>query len=280
MNLKSVGLYANPKKDTEFEGTRMLADCLRQRGVAVSFDKEGMPEGENDVIDYASVDCLFVLGGDGTLLRAAHKASQYGVCILGFNLGRLGFLTEAKIGQADAVIEDLQKGRYFIEERVMLDCSVYNAGKELYNISALNDAAVLKKDVSRMISLELFIGGALADNVSCDGMLVSTPTGSTGYSLSAGGPILSPDLKCLLTTPICPHSLHSRALVVSEDREIVIRPTAPDNMILATDGIQRIDILDGQEVRVRRSKRSAHFIRFREDYFYPLLRSKFVNWDR
>jgi NAD+ kinase len=221
-----------------------------------------------------------VLGGDGTLLKAAQAASIHDVCILGINLGRLGFLTEVELGDIDEAISRILKGDYKLESRIMLHGSVYTGEVKRFEVEALNDIAILKKDMSRMVRLELHIGGVLADRVDCDGMLVSTPTGSTGYSLSAGGPILSPKLDCLLTTPICPHSLHSRTLVVSGEDEIVISPAAPGGIVLTTDGVQQTEILNGEMVKIKRSQLKACFIRFHENYFYPLLRSKFLNWDR
>mgnify|MGYP000368561701 CR=1 FL=1 len=277
--MKNVGIYANPCKDANLEGTKLVAQRLRACGIRVSFDEGALPDGE-DIIDYANIDCLFVLGGDGTLLKAALTSSMFGVRILGINLGRLGFLTEVELGDIDEAIRRISADECYVEERIMLHGSVYDGDDKQFEVEALNDVAVLKKDVSRMISLELSIGGALADRVACDGMLVSTPTGSTSYSLSAGGPILSPKLKCLLATPICPHSLHSRTLVVSEDDEIIIRPTAPGGIVLTTDGVQLREIDNGEMVRIKRSRHVARFIRFHENYFYPLLRSKFLNWDR
>jgi NAD+ kinase len=280
MKMKNVGIYANPCKDANLEGTKLVALRLRACGIHVSFDESALPDGENDIIDYSNIDCLIVLGGDGTLLKAALNSSPFGVRILGINLGRLGFLTEVELGDIDNAIHRILADECYVEERIMLHGSVYDGDEKQFEVEALNDVAVLKKDVSRMISLELSVGGALADRVACDGMLVSTPTGSTGYSLSAGGPILSPKLKCLLATPICPHSLHSRTLVVSEDDEIIIRPTAPGGIVLTTDGVQLREIDNGEMVRIKRSRHVARFIRFHENYFYPLLRSKFLNWDR
>lgn len=280
MEMKNVGIFANPYKDINMQGARMVAQQLRQRSIHVCFDAEAMPEGERDVIDYSKIDCLFVLGGDGTLLKAAQTASVSGVCILGINLGRLGFLTEVELGETDQAIQRILDGDCYIEPRIMLHGSVYHGNEKRFEVEALNDIAVLKKDLSRMVSLELHIGGALADCVDCDGMLVSTPTGSTGYSLSAGGPILSPKLDCMLTTPICPHSLHSRALLVSGDDEIVISPAAPGGIMLTTDGVQQTEIQNGEMVKIKKSKHKACFLRFHENYFYPLLRSKFLNWDR
>ena len=280
MEMKNVGVFANPYKDINMQGARMVAQQLRQRGIRVCFDADAMPEGESEIIDYANIDCLFVLGGDGTLLKAAQAASLHGVSILGINLGRLGFLTEVELSDTENAIRLIQEGDCYVESRIMLHGSVYRGSEKRCEMEALNDIAVLKKDLSRMVRLELHIGGALADRVDCDGMLVSTPTGSTGYSLSAGGPILSPKLDCLLTTPICPHSLHSRTQVVSGDDEIVISPAAPGGIMLTADGVQQTEIQNGEMVKIKRSKNKACFLRFHENYFYPLLRSKFLNWDR
>lgn len=279
MDMKNVGIFANPCKDINMQGARMVAQQLRQKGIRVSFDADAMPEGEQAIIDYSKIDCLFVLGGDGTLLTAAQAASRHNVSILGINLGRLGFLTEVELAETEKAIRLILSGDCYIESRIMLHGSVYHGGDKRYEVEALNEIAVLKKDMSRLVSLELQIGGALADCVDCDGMLVSTPTGSTGYSLSAGGPILSPKLDCLLTIPICPHSLHSRTLVVSGDDEIIISPAAPGGIMLTTDGVQQTEIQNGEMVKIKRSRHKASFLRFHENYFYPLLRSKFLNWD-
>ncbi|MDD5016476.1 MAG: NAD(+)/NADH kinase [Eubacteriales bacterium] len=280
MEIKRAGVFSNKKKDIGLKGAALVAQYLRERGIAVSFDADGMPDGEADVTDCARVDCLFVLGGDGTILKAATMASAYGVSMLGINLGRLGFLTEVELHCVEDAIDNILGDRYYLEKRLMLSCCVCDGDNTVYRVDALNDAAVLKKDMSRMINIELIINGAAADNVPCDGMLASTPTGSTGYSLSAGGPIVSPKLECILATPICPHTLHSRTLVVSPDEELVIKPTSPRGMVLTTDGILQRELNNGEVVKIKRSEHLASFIRFNENYFYPLLRSKFINWDR
>jgi len=220
-----------------YEGALRLAALLRGLGVGVCFDADCLPDGESDIIDYAAIDCLFVLGGDGTLLHAAARACPHGVPMLGINLGHLGFLTEVELNGIQQAVEDLLTGEYYIEERLMLRCSVQDDGKTVLTAHALNDAAVMKRDISRTVHIELFINGALADNVACDGMLVSTPTGSTAYSLSAGGPIVSPCLKCMLATPVSPHTLHSRTLVVSPDDTIVIRTDSDEGVMLSCDGM-------------------------------------------
>jgi NAD+ kinase len=185
-----------------------------------------------------------------------------------------------ELSDIEAAVDAMLSGDCRVEERLMLHCIVAQQGRTVFEANALNDAVLLKKDVSHMIGIELRINGAVADKVACDGMLVATPTGSTGYSLSAGGPIVSPQLECMLATPICPHSLHSRSLVVSPDDEVVMKPLAPGGAVLTTDGTIQHEMQDGEVVKVSRSAHVARFIRFEENYFYPLLRSKFISWDR
>lgn len=278
MEIKKAGIYSNRIKDIGLNGAILVAQNLRMRGIEVSFERDGMPEGENEAINYGDIDCLLVLGGDGTLLKAAHKASLTGVSMLGINMGNLGFLTEIELKDLDKAVTDMLDGNYIIEKRLMLDCGVYNGDKELCRVEALNDIAVVKKDIARTIFIKIAVNGAIIDKYNCDGMLVSTPTGSTGYSLSAGGPIISPEIECLLATPICAHSLYSRPAVVPAEDEITIEPFSHCGTVLASDGSVYRDINNGDIVKISKSKRHASFIRFQKNYFYPLLRSKFKDW--
>ncbi|MGI5849120.1 MAG: NAD(+)/NADH kinase [Christensenellales bacterium] len=280
MEIKRVGIVSNQIKDKGLKGARQVAENLRRHGIEVVFDKDGMPAREADAIDYTQIDCLFVLGGDGTLLKAALQASLFGVSVLGINLGRLGFLTETELHNIEKAIEDIFAGRFYLEHRIMLDCTVWSRKKQVFQVNALNDIAVLKKDIARTINIKLSINGAIASSVDCDGMLISTPTGSTGYSLSAGGPIVDPKLECLLATPVCPHSLNSKTLVICADDEIIIMPTSPNGAVLTSDGMTQTEINNSEAVHIKKSKHLACFIRFHENYFYPLLRSKFLNWNR
>ncbi len=280
MDLKNVGIISNPQKDIGFAGAAIVAKLLRDRGISVSFDENGPANGESDLIDYANVDCLFVLGGDGTLLKAATDAGEHGVRILGINLGRLGFLTEVELGDIENAIERIIADEYFTEQRLMLSGSVECEGEEVFCVTALNDIALVKKDVARMINIKLIINGALADEMPCDGMLIATPTGSTAYSLSAGGPIVSPKLKCILATPLNAHTLHSKPIIVSPDDIITLKSIVRSGALLTSDGVVVREIYDGEIVKIKKSKYLANFIRFHEDYFYPLLRSKFLNWDK
>lgn len=280
MDIKRAGVVSNPKKDLNLEAAKAAAFSLRKHGIHVMFDGDSMPQGEHDIIDYYRTDCLFVLGGDGTILRTASKACKHGIPMLGINLGRLGFLTEVELKDIDKSIEDIINGDHYIENRLMLHCTVVNGKDISYEIEALNDIAIMKKDIARTIDIEMLINNAIADNVQCDGMLVSTPTGSTAYSLSAGGPIVSPNLNCLIITPICPHSFHSKALVVPAEDEIIIKPFSAHGVALVSDGSVYKDLNNNEIIKIKKSKYQASFIRFKNNYFFPILRSKFLNWDR
>lgn len=280
MDIKRAGIISNPKKDLDLKAAITAAFCLRENGVYVMFDKDSMPSGEHEVIDFNNTDCLFVLGGDGTILKTASKACKYNIPMLGINLGRLGFLTEVELKEISSAVKDILNGRYYIENRLMLHCAVKAGNETAYEMHALNDIAVLKRDIARTIDIELSINGSVVDNVPCDGMLVSTPTGSTAYSLSAGGPVVSPNIECMIVTPVCPHSFHSKAMVVAPDNEIVIRPASANGVILVSDGSVSKDIKNNETVVINKSEYKAQFIRFKQNYFFPLLRSKFINWDR
>ncbi len=279
MDLKRAGIISNPNKDHDLNAAKLAAVSLRSRGVSVAFDPDAIPDGEKDIINYNSVQCLFVLGGDGTLLKAACCASRYDVPMLGINLGRLGFLTEIELAELDAAIDRIIKGDFILEKRLMLECTITEDDKETFKINALNEIAVLKKEIARTINVEICVNGSVADDVQCDGMLVSTPTGSTAYSLSAGGPVITPKLDCMLVTPVCPHSLHSRALIVAADDEIQVKPLG-GCAALISDGVSQRDVAYGQAVSIKKSKYKASFIRFKDDYFFSLLKSKFLIWDK
>ncbi|MGL5514284.1 MAG: NAD(+)/NADH kinase, partial [Sporomusa sp.] len=162
------------------------------------------------------------LGGDGTLLNTARLVAPFGIPVCGVNMGNLGFLTEIELPELSTSLDRLVHNDYYIEERLMLDAVVIRQGSPIYISPALNDIVVAKGGFSRMIKLKLFIDEVLTANYPADGLIIATSTGSTGYSLSSGGPIVNPQLKVIVITPICPHTLHSRALVVSDQEEIKV----------------------------------------------------------
>jgi NAD+ kinase len=231
-------------------------------------EKEQLPE---------SCELIVVLGGDGTFLSIARLMRRRSVPILGVNMGQLGFLTEIKRAEAHAVLKGIIDGdKTPISERFMLEVTLKRGGKTLFSGPVVNDAVISKGAIARIIGLEVAVGGKWAHNVRADGLIVSTPTGSTAYSLAAGGPILEPGLPGLILTPICPHSLTQRPLVLSDRAEVQIRlHHRPGHVLLTLDGQDAISLQEDDLVLVRRFKK--HPLRLisspTRDYF-GLLREK------
>jgi NAD+ kinase len=233
-----------------------------------------------------SVDALAVLGGDGTLLRAMPYAVRAGIPLLGVNLGRVGFLTEVDTvadGQADVLegaVQALAEGTFFVEERMLLSIFVAGHGERQERI-ALNDAVIARGATGGVLSLDAYLDDTLIDRYIADGLVVSTPTGSTAYSLSAGGPIVAPDVACMVLSPICPHSLHARPTVFSAQSELRVYLRAvsgAQTALLTADGLAMVLLERGTDVSVRRADKTARFIRLRDRNFFKLLRTKLTEW--
>ena len=221
------------------------------------------------------ITLALTLGGDGTLLSTARKIAPYGIPLCGINMGQLGFLTEVELPELSVALDKLIAGAYTTENHVMLEAIVCRGKKTIYVSSALNDVVVTRGGCSRMIRLNLYINHALTANYSADGLIISTPTGSTGYSLSAGGPIIKPSLNVLLITPICPHTLNSRSLVVADTEEMLIKlQSVSDDIVLTLDGQTIYKLLTGDQITVRRSGFSARFVKFNDQNYYGKLHSK------
>jgi len=219
-------------------------------------------------------DLLVVFGGDGTILRAARLAAGRGTPILGVNMGGFGFLAEVSTSDFADAIEDLLAGRYHLDERMMLQADVehHNAAQSLL---ALNDMVVTKSGVARVLRLRVSVNGEHLAGYPADGVIVSTPTGSTAYSLSAGGPILDPRVQALVITPISPHTFNSRAVVVAGDDVITVEVAGPDpEAILSVDGRVGVTLTAVRRVIVRRARQTTRFIRLGDTSFYSILRTK------
>lgn len=231
-------------------------------------DATGIPEG---------TDCAIVLGGDGTLLHAAQDLAEREIPILGVNLGTLGFLTEVETGELRDAIQRLVADDYMIEEHMLLKAE---AGKDV--VHGLNDVVVARSGFSRLIRLQLYINGIPLQVYTGDGLLVSTPTGSTAYNLSAGGPVVATGVDMFVITPICPHSLSERSLVISADDRIEIevirsRKTQAEEAIATVDGEYFSNLQVGDRIVLSRSELSAKLIRFEKNRFYKALQTK-LRW--
>lgn len=254
---------------------------LKEKGINVLLPEQAAAKlgfieiGCSEEIIKERINVGITLGGDGTLLSAARTLASASIPILGVNMGRLGFLTEVEIPQLRQYLEKLISGQYSVESRLMLDAFIQRNSEEIFVSSALNDIVVTKSGYSRMIELDLSINNQPVASFSADGMIIATPTGSTGYSLSAGGPIVNNALEVILITPICPHSLYSRPLIVSPDEEITIKTVAADDdIVLTIDGQIVKKLQTNDRIFIRKSSYAVDFIKFGQKSYYQTLRTK------
>ncbi len=285
MEVHSIGLTANPKKPEaagvartflracEKLGLRAVVDCA----LSAALEREGVETAADPTA--CGIDALVVLGGDGTLLRVAPGAAAANIPLLGVNLGRVGFLAEVEPEQAENSLLLLRTGQYRIERRMMLDVRLAEAPE---GVLALNEVVLSRGACARMVGFEAFVGDTLVDRYIADGLVVAAPTGSTAYSLSAGGPIVSPDVPCFILAPICAHSLQSRPIVLSDHENVTLRVEAGEErqgMAICIDGHRTFAVGAHERIRVCRARVDAQFIRFqRDNNFFSMLRTKLSQW--
>lgn len=217
------------------------------------------------------------LGGDGTVLAAFRQIAPYGIPLLTINTGHMGFLTEAYVNELPHVLEKLLTGEYEIEERTMLAVQVVRKEAIWWEALCLNELVLHREPLTCMCHFEIQIGHHALVDIAADGVILSTPTGSTAYSLSAGGAVVTPGVPVLQLVPICPHSLASRALVFADSEPVTIFPAAPNQLILVVDGNAGCYVLSEDQVKVERSQFSARFIRLQSPEFFRILREK-LGW--
>lgn len=259
----------------EHECEVMIAAFNKEKLARVHKDREEFRYLPLDAV-YAEADILIVLGGDGTILEVARRAAQKGTPILGINLGRLGYMAELEIGELSH-LDKLISGDYTLEKRSMLRVELLNANGELRSFCyGLNDAVISNGSVSRLVDLELYEGGIPVATYRADGLIVATPTGSTAYSMSAGGAIVDPGVPCFCVTPICPHSFIARPLVFSDASVLEVRNIcAREKMLyLTVDGRMNFELYKNQTVRITKSTMQTNLIRLKPCGFYKKLRQK------
>ncbi|MDH5625674.1 MAG: NAD(+)/NADH kinase, partial [Nitrospira sp.] len=223
-------------------------------------------------------DVLLILGGDGTILHAARLAAERSIPILGVNMGGLGFLTEVRLDDLYASLDRVFANDFVLDERLMLQIHVHRHGETVARGIVLNDVVISKGTLARMIELKIAIQGQFVTNLRADGLIVGTPTGSTAYSLSAGGPIINPAVQSLILTPISPHTLTHRPLIVPGNVEIEVTLTSRDDGAMATlDGQVGIAMTQGDTVVIQASEHRTKLIRFPESHYYEVLREK-LKW--
>ncbi len=279
--MKRFCIITNQDKDSELAVTCEVERFLNEFGCEyfrAGRSYESNSAGHTDAGQIPeNTDCAIVLGGDGTLLHAAQDLAEKGIPILGVNLGTLGFLSETEVSGLREAIRCLSLDEYMVEEHIMLKAQ---AGDEITHV--LNDAVISRSGFSRLIRLQLYINGVPLQVYTGDGLLVSTPTGSTAYNLSAGGPVVAPDVEMFVITPICPHSLSERSLVISANDRIEIevvrsRKTQEEEAIATTDGQYFSNLQVGDRIVLTRSELSAKLIRFEKNRFYKALQTK-LRW--
>lgn len=283
MKSKSIGILTKPKFPEIKATLQAVVTWLRARNIVVLLDTTSATLlGEKGGIQKTELagkaDVLLVLGGDGTMLNAARLAGERGIPILGVNMGGLGFLTEVRLEHLYPSLERVFANEYVLDERLMLKAHVHRHGETVTQGVVLNDVVVSKGTLARMIELRIAIQGQFVTNLRGDGLIVSTPTGSTAYSLSAGGPIINPAVQSLMLTPICPHTLTHRPLIVPGNVEIDVTLTSRDDGATATlDGQVGISLTQGDSVVLTTSEHRTKLIRFPETNYYDVLREK-LKW--
>ncbi|HEY9634445.1 MAG TPA: NAD(+) kinase [Coleofasciculaceae cyanobacterium] len=230
------------------------------------------PPGFDEKMSFA-----IVLGGDGTVLAAFRQVAPYAIPLLTVNTGHMGFLTEAYVNQLHSVLEQVMAGEYEVEERTMLRVRVLRKDNLWWEALCLNEMVLHREPLTCMCHFEIQIGRHAVVDIAADGVILSTPTGSTAYSLSAGGAVVAPGVPVLQLVPICPHSLASRALVFADNEPVSIFPATPNQLILVVDGNAGCYVLQDDQVQIERSPYSARFIRLQSPEFFRILREK-LGW--
>lgn len=280
--MKHVGIIPNLDKDGDLSVTKKVLAMLQEKGCCPRLPEHiaeihSLSQFSTPIEDiYETSDFLIVLGGDGTLLNAGRKTAQYNVPLLGINLGTKGFLTDGDRNDVENSIDKILQNDYKVEKRIMLEAAVINKYSTGESYIALNDVCVSRGVFSTIVNIRVYVNNEYLDTYRADGIIVSTPTGSTAYNLSAGGPILKPDTQIFAITPICPHALHARSIVVSADDIVTIEigGHVRGELLISVDGQAGTSIGKEDVIRVKRSKYCTTIIKTNDLGFYDILRKK------
>ena len=278
-----VGLWPHPQKAEALRLARELVSLLQAKGVSVWLTEEGRERLTDVTVQGVcgpeeiggQIELLVVLGGDGALLSAARAVAREEVPLLGVNVGHLGFLTELESGDVEQAVDRLLAGDFRLDSRLMLRSRVERQGEIVAEHLALNDVVITRTTFARMIRLRTFVGGEFVVEYMADGMIVATPTGSTAYSLSAGGPIVSPEVEAVVITPICPHTLAARSIVVPPQEGIVVELVGrEEGTLLTVDGQEGVPLIKTDRLLVEVAPYRTRLVRLHARSFYALLQSR------
>lgn len=281
-------IITNKPKDEQLQVTKEVAAFLENHGKKCSIcvrDKDAEeyrkdPDATRGEVNVPKdTDCILVLGGDGTLLQAAVDTMDEDIPLLGINLGTLGFMAEVERTNIENALKALIEDRFEVEERMMLDGQIYHNGEMVKELHALNDIVLTRRGSLKIVAYDVYVNGRFLNSYQADGMILSTPTGATGYNMSAGGPIVEPKAKILLLTPICPHTLSARSIVLSPEDLVEIRVRSGRNgqvqeMEVNFDGSFTRHLSTGDYIRICRSERVTKFIRLSRESFLEILHKK------
>ena len=286
--MKKAILTPNPYRDKNFQTVREAARVLQDAGMEVRmclpFEVDKSYELPKDLKftrldkELPSASVVICFGGDGTILHMAKAATRHGIPILGVNIGTMGFMAELESGELNQLAR-LADGEFKIDKRMMLDVTVHRDRDIIFHDICLNDAAITKGAIARIVHLKVNCDGTQAMECGGDGVIISTPTGSTAYSLSAGGPIVEPDANSILITPICAHDVAARSMVVSEKRVINVEmsPNVRRNAFLSVDGGKALRMNIGDVATIRKSPLVTKLVRLKDRSFYDVINMKFKN---
>jgi NAD+ kinase len=279
LKVQNIGLVVNWSKPEAIKVANELVTWFLAKGIQISLQQSPTNTIENTQVlsrsTACNVDCILVLGGDGTLLNTAGEYVENSVPLLGINFGQLGFLTSLELSELYVGLNELLSGNFSVEDRMMIEAQVIRKNKVIKSFHALNDIVITKGAFSRIIKLEMYIADQYIDTYPADGLILSTSTGSTAYSLSAGGPIVAPNLEVMLITPICPHTLHSRPMVISPYQEVMISLASTQaEVMLTVDGQQGFKLDENDIIKIKKAPFKSHIIRFPNRSFFDVLREK------
>lgn len=282
-SMKNFLIITNRYKDTELKLTKEIKKYIEERGGScVYFSSKGEEykdaAPEKDEIPQ-NTECVLVLGGDGTLIRAASKLVESHLPLIGVNLGTLGYLCELEEGNVFSAVDQLMQGTYMIEERMMLQGCGIKCGDEIASKLALNDIVIHRTGALSVVNLTVSVNGEYLNTFHADGIIVSTPTGSTGYNMSAGGPIVDPKAKMMLITPINAHNLNSRSIVIGAEDEVVIeigkrRSQKDETVEVSFDGDNGVKLVVGDKFMIKRADATARICKLSKESFLEILRKK------
>ena len=284
--MKHFLVYTNLHKDPDMETARYISDYLTKNDqkATVLTDSGDWKESDTEASGRlkelpTDVDCLLVLGGDGTVLQAARETCGLGIPMLGVNLGTVGYLTQVEPAQLPAALDRLIAGEYTQEKRKMLSGFVSLHDGSRKESWSLNDIVITRRGILQVMQFHIYVNGKFLNTYNADGVIVTTPTGSTGYNLSAGGPIVSPRARMIILTPICPHSLNQRSIIFSAEDIIEIEiPKGREGRVQTAevnfDGTHTIELVTGDRIRVAQSEKSTEFIQLNDVSFLEVLHKK------